>query len=875
MRRPAAPLCAALLLVACGETAEPARDASSVDAKAPSDVGLDAPLDAALDAPDAPLDVAKDVVTSLPDGQVCPAGQRVCDGRCVDVAWDVAHCGACGRPCGAGLACSRGRCQATCDASRITCTVGGSLRCVDATSDALNCGDCGRACAAGEVCVESRCACPAASRLCGGRCTDILSDPGNCSGCGVACPPVLNGRATCERGGCGVECFTGYHRCGSRCVDDRAVETCGSMCIPCQPVTNGVATCDGVACGVTCAAGYHLCGGACVSNASLASCGASCTACPVPTGGTASCVAGACVANCATGFHACAGACVSNTALASCGTTCTPCATVAGAAATCDGRACGFACAAGLGNCDADASNGCETDLRVTAAHCGACGRPCAAVAGARPSCVAAACGFVCEAGFADCDRNPANGCETSTRWSAANCGACARTCATGEVCAMGVCRAPGVAWTRRFGDTSDDGAHAVASDAMGNAVVAGRLSGPTRVGVDTLAGAGRTDAFVVSMRADNSLRWARSYGGATLDAAHGVALDRDGNVYVAGTFTGSAELGMGVVASRGDTDAFVISLTPEGVVRWVRTLGSDGADAAYGVATDAMGVYVTGSVRGTVDFGGGATAGGASPDPFVLALGLDGAFRWSRRFGAVSPRTGSGAGYGVATGADGAVVVTGYFQGAPTFGADLLVSAGNFDLFVVSLTSAGEQRWSRRYGGASVDWAQAVTLDASNNLYVTGYYQGTADLGGGGLTAPSGTDGFVASYTIAGVHRWSRRFGGATGVFGTATGYGVTVDALGNVVVAGSFSGNVDFGGGLRASAGRLDAFLASYTGAGVPRWSRRFGADGDDELRGVASDASSAVFAAGVFEGGVDFGTGAVTSAGAADAVVIQMVQ
>lgn len=868
-------MCASASLSACGDSTEPPRDAapseSAVDVDTPRDAGLDAD---ALDAADVSV-TPKDVATTLSDGATCPSGQRACGDRCVDVAWDVAHCGSCGNACAAGLACSRGRCQATCDAPRVACSVAGAPRCIDAASDVAHCGDCGRACAENEVCSDGRCVCPEGSRSCGGRCTDILSDPGNCSGCGVACPTVLNGRATCERGGCGVECFAGYHRCGSRCVDDRSIETCGAMCIACPPVANGVVTCDGTSCGATCAAGFHLCGAACVSNSSLATCGTSCTPCPTITGGTAACVGGMCGATCAAGFHLCGTACVSATALASCGTSCTPCPTAPGATATCDGRSCGLACMAGLGNCDGDATNGCETDVRVTAAHCGACGRPCAAVAGARSVCVASACGFVCETGFADCDRNPANGCETGTASNSASCGACGRACATGEVCVMGACRTPRVGWTKRLGDTSDDGAHSVAVDAMGNSYVVGRLSGPLRVGADSVAGAGRSDAFIAALAPDNTVRWARSYGGITADAANGVALDGTGNVYIAGTFTVSAELGMGMVASRGDTDVFVISLESEGGVRWVRSFGAEGADAAFGVAADASGVYVTGSVRNTVDFGGGATTGTASPDPYVLALGRDGAFRWARRFAAVSPRTGSGAGYGVAVGADGNVAVAGYFQGAPTFGTDLLVSAGNFDIFVVSLTSAGMQRWSRRYGGAAVDWAQGVTVDASSNVFVTGYYQTSADLGGGTLTAPSGTDGFIASYTSAGAHRWSRRFGGATGVFGTATGYGVRVDPTGAVLVAGSFSGNVDFGGGLRASAGRLDAFLASWTNTGTARWSRRFGGDGDDELRGAAIDASAAIYAAGVFDGAGDFGTGSLTSAGMTDAVVMQMIQ
>lgn len=439
----------------------------------------------------------------------------------------------------------------------------------------------------------------------------------------------------------------------------------------------------------------------------------------------------------------------------------------------------------------------------------------------------------------------------------------------------MGMCRVPATGWSKRIGDVRDDGVYAATVDPMGNVIVAGRLVGPTRVGDGMIAGGGGTDAFVASLRSDNSIRWARSFGGSGTDVATGVAADPGGSVVVVGTFSGTVDFGRGAVTSMGDTDVFIVSLTPEGVVRWVRTFGAEGADTANAVAVDTAGVYVTGSARNGLDFGGGFVAGTTSPDPFVMALGPDGSFRWVRRYSAVSPRTGSGAGFGVAVGSDGGVVATGYFQGAPTFGGDVLASAGNFDLFVVSLTAAGAQRWSKRVGAASADWAQAVTLDASNNVYITGYYQGSVDFGGGLVTAPSGTDGFVASYTSTGSYRWARRMGGATGVFGNATGYGLSIDPAGNVIVGGSFSGNVDFGGGFRASAGNTDAFLASYTAAGAHRWSRRFGGDGADEFRGVAVDSSANVYAGGLFEATVDFGVGALVSAGLADAVVLQFVQ
>jgi hypothetical protein len=71
-------------------------------------------------------------------------------------------------------------------------------------------------------------------------------------------------------------------------------------------------------------------------------------------------------------------------------------------------------------------------------------------------------------------------------------------------------------------------------------------------------------------------------------------------------------------------------------------------------------------------------------------------------------------------------------------------------------------------------------------------------------------------------IHFWSQRFGGT----GTDTGKAVAVDAAGNVVVAGSFNGTVNFGGGNLVSVGGFDMFLAKYNANGVNQWSQRPGA-------------------------------------------------
>ena len=109
----------------------------------------------------------------------------------------------------------------------------------------------------------------------------------------------------------------------------------------------------------------------------------------------------------------------------------------------CAANACVLTCAAGTGDCDGDPRNGCEVDLQRDPRHCLACATACASTPHADAVCAATGCGARCQPGFADCDGLATNGCEVELAVDAAHCGACGRACAVANgqaQCAAGVC---------------------------------------------------------------------------------------------------------------------------------------------------------------------------------------------------------------------------------------------------------------------------------------------------------------------------------------------------------------------------------------------------------------------------------------------------
>jgi len=253
-------------------------------------------------------------------------------------------------------------------------------------------------------------ACPASTLACSGVCAATQYDSANCGSCGHTCGAVANGATSCQSGACGIaSCNAGFVDCNNNAAD--GCET---------NATNNVNNCG--SCG-------HTCGG--------------------PNVAAPSCTAGTCgILQCNAGFADCnnnaADGCETNATnnvnnCGSCGHTCSG---PNVAAPSCTAGTCGILqCNAGFADCNNNAADGCETNATNNVNNCGSCGHACGGPNVAAPSCTAGTCGILqCNAGFADCNNNAADGCETNLTNSFASCGTCGHTCTAGQVCQNGTC---------------------------------------------------------------------------------------------------------------------------------------------------------------------------------------------------------------------------------------------------------------------------------------------------------------------------------------------------------------------------------------------------------------------------------------------------
>ena len=363
------------------------------------------------------------------------------------------------------------------------------------------------------------------------------------------------------------------------------------------------------------------------------------------------------------------------------------------------------------------------------------------------------------------------------------------------------------VGWIASLGGPGIEYGHGVTHDSSGNVYLAAYTAS---------SGQGSNDILLVKYNSSGTIQWQRTLGAGSNDKGVGVALDSSGNVYVAGLFYSF---------SSGYYEALIAKYNNSGDIQWQRSLGASSGHSFFnGVGIDSSdNVYVSGRtgavgvVQGAYDFliakynssgdiqwqrvlgssandidqentiavdgsgnvyiGGYTGANNTGQSQMLLAkYDSDGNLDWqvyqgADRFKGIE---------GIALDSSGDVYVVGESQENPNW--------SYYSLFVVKYNSSGSFQWQRRLHDDSANTTQGrgITVDSSDNVYVTGY-------------SNTGAGAIIAKYNSSGTIQWQRYLTRTSS--GIAEGYDLSVDNSGNLYAAG-YSNIV--------SEGSWDAFVA-----------------------------------------------------------------
>lgn len=252
--------------------------------------------------------------------------------------------------------------------------------------------------------------------------------------------------------------------------------------------------------------------------------------------------------------------------------------------------------------------------------------------------------------------------------------------------------------------------------------------------------------------------------------------------------------------------------------------------------------------------------------------------FVWAKAMGGADDDSGNS----IAFDASGNLYTAGNFTGTADFdpgaGVFNLTSAGGPAVFVSKFDASGNFVWAKTMGGTA---ATQIVLDASGNIYTTGYFQGTADFDPGAglfnLISAGGADIFVSKLDASGNFVWAKAMGGAN----FDNGNSIALDLNGNVYTTGFFDGTADFDPGVAlsnlTSSGSKEVFVSKLDASGNFVWAKAMGGTGPDRGYSIAVDASGNVLITGDFESTVDFDPGAalfnLSSSGINDVFIVKL--
>ncbi len=358
----------------------------------------------------------------------------------------------------------------------------------------------------------------------------------------------------------------------------------------------------------------------------------------------------------------------------------------------------------------------------------------------------------------------------------------------------------PVLTYSTYLGGNKDDQAYGIAIDSAGNTYVTGytySTNFPTKNAFQgTNHGAG--DVFVTKLNASGSaLVYSTYLGGSGSEVGYSIAVDSAGNAYVTG-FTSSTDFPTKNALQPtnhggyyGD-DAFVTKLNASGSALVYSTyLGGSGDDYGQGIAVDSAGnAYLTGytlsfdfPTKNPLQGKNRALSGGWNA--FVTKLNASGsALVYSTYLGGTNYDQGAG----IAVDSAGNVYLTGTAGSTdfPTKNPLQGTNHGSPDAFVTKINSTGSALvYSTYLGGNSLDIGQAIALDSSNNVYITGFTSSTnfptKNAFQGSKHGPE--NAFVSKINASGSALvYSTYLGGS----GHDIGYGIAVDGSGRAYITG-----------------------------------------------------------------------------------------
>lgn len=424
----------------------------------------------------------------------------------------------------------------------------------------------------------------------------------------------------------------------------------------------------------------------------------------------------------------------------------------------------------------------------------------------------------------------------------------------------------PNISALATAGGSGEELGRDIAVDGNGNVYIVGAYANSVSFGGTVITAAGSSDIFVAKYNNSGILQWVRSAGGIYDDQGYSIAVDASGNAFITGHFRESVQFGTTSLVSAGNSDIFIVKYDTNGVVLWAEAEGGIYGDQAVGLTVDQLGnCYVTGTYYKDAVFSSVTLPSYSNISFFIAKYNAAGTLQWIQSAGSSLGVEG----VAIAVDTTGNVYVTGNFASTVYFGATPVFSKGAYDIFITKLDSAGNFQWVKSLGGESYDYADDIVVDKNGNFFVIGTFIGTASFEGWSKTSVGYFDMFVIKFTNYANLQWIQTAGGSSDDHGKS----IAVDNEGSAYITGYYSMITTFNHIAKIANGGYDLFISKYDKNGTLQWVLTPKGDSIDFGFGIALNAAGNIFSTGYFQGTILFGNSTKTSAGGKDIFIMRI--
>ncbi len=304
--------------------------------------------------------------------------------------------------------------------------------------------------------------------------------------------------------------------------------------------------------------------------------------------------------------------------------------------------------------------------------------------------------------------------------------------------------------WATSFTGASGSGnAQAIKTvlDASSNMYVIGTFTGSAVFGSFNLVGGPTPSTFIVKYSPAGSVFWAQRISGTITPRDLALA---GGTLVVGGTFSQTVNFNPSGTAlnktSVGNADVFLCAYNANtGTVSWVKNFGSTSDDIVLSLSSDGTDLYLGGYIAGDTEFNPEGPSLFRSPGSVSTFLGKCNATTGT--FAWVRTFGMPPSGLDVAASINGFYVMGGFSSPLDLGNGIVLTPVGASDIFFAKLDGiSGSTIWGRQIGSASFDMATAIAV-SSTHVYILGSVSQVADINGTLLRAFSSPSVFVARF--------------------------------------------------------------------------------------------------------------------------------